>query len=490
MRPPVPPAAGSVTILSMRGRALALLVLPWIVACGDGGGGGTTPTPTPVAVGRLTIDLLLPAAPDPFAGLDGYRATVFDSGGGVVTSDEFDVNEDIILSGLAEGTGLTFRLEGLLSGATVSRGTTLPFDLTETFDQHALLYFAQIDTFNDVSGSPAVRTGAAVAPLSDGRILIAGGSVGGAATDTAEIYDPETDTVTAIASMNAPHTGTPGVLVEPDVVLIAGGADDVGAETSAADLFVYDASAHTGTWPSIPTMNAARADAAVVAIGNDHVLVAGGGAAGGSTPLLSTEVFGWDGSTGVWQTGPDMAVERTRLFGFSTANDEAFIGGGFTGAGGANAWDDGAEHYSYNAGNGGNLMSAGSLTQRRGAAGQVSLPGGTFLLLGGRAGVQNNLQDSTEEVAVAGNNVQAAAGGTLPAAQELGGGGTLPDGRVLVLGGDDGAPVDQALIYDPTGNSFTPMSSSPGPTVGGSVLPLPDGTSLVVVDGHITRYNP
>lgn len=333
----------------MRGWALAWLALPFIVACGDRGGGGD-PSPTPIETGRLTIHLVIPPVPNPFAALDAYCATVLDSSGGVVITGEFGVNDEILLGGLGSGQGLTFVLEGLTAGVTVSRGTTLPFDLTETFEQTASLYFARTNTFSDVSGGPAARTGAAVVRLSDGRVLIAGGEVLGSARITAEIYDPATDTLTrTVGDMNKAHAGAPGVLIAPDVVLIAGGRDDGGAETNEVDLFVYDAAAGTGTWASVDPMSQSLVDSAVVPLGNGRALVAGGGNAVGLNPRSETEVFSWDGAngTGTWQSGPNMAVERMRLVGIPGAPGEAYIAGGFTDGGGTNAWDDGIEHYTF-----------------------------------------------------------------------------------------------------------------------------------------------
>src|SRR3546814_7465710 len=58
------------------------------------------------------------------------------------------------------------------------------------------------------------RSGHAAVPLSDGRILIVGGITldpttvsGGAATATAEIYDPATGQFTATGSMAQPRYG-------------------------------------------------------------------------------------------------------------------------------------------------------------------------------------------------------------------------------------------------------------------------------------------
>lgn len=483
----------------MKGRSRATgggilgLVLLAASACGGGGGDDPQPTPTPEETGRFTVQLLLAAAPDPLQNLDLYRAIVLDANGDEIFNEDFSRDETVQVLGLQPQADVTFVLQGIQgSNTVVSAGNTLPFDLTETFGTTVGLYFAQIDTFSDINGTPEVRDQPAVVTLSDGKALIAGGRVGGVATTSAEIYDPVTDTTTATPAMNAPHAAATAVLIDTNVVLVAGGVDDAENPTSAAEVFVYDPGTSTGTWETVPALTTARTDAGIVGLGSGHGLVAGG-FDGGGNPLNTTEVFEWDGANGAWIPGPVLTVERGAPAAFAGAAGQAFIAGGYTGGGGANAYTDTVDFYAY-AGGGGTINSGGSISSRRGYMGVTRLADGSVLLLGGREGNMDTTVATTERLMINGNQVTSAGGNDLPSARTHASGGVLADGRVLILGGLSGAlpgtVIDDALVYDPGTGNFASFGPSPGPTVGGAVVPLADGTSLVVVDDRVTRYNP
>ena len=66
---------------------------------------------------------------------------------------------------------------------------------------------------------------------------------------------------------------------------------------------------------------------------------------------------------------------------------------------------------------------------------------------------------------------------------------------IVLFGGNSGlypinTPASTASIYDFAGDNFTTLSPSPGATLAGTSTPLPDGTSLVVIDGAVLRFNP
>jgi hypothetical protein len=65
----------------------------------------------------------------------------------------------------------------------------------------------------------------------------------------------------------------------------------------------------------------------------------------------------------------------------------------------------------------------------------------------------------------------------------------LPDGRVLVVGGDDGTNyLKSAEIFDPTTASFSPTGSMTAPRTGAAAAPLLDGRVLVVGGYDGTNY--
>jgi hypothetical protein len=91
------------------------------------------------------------------------------------------------------------------------------------------------------------RLGASATLLDDGRVLVAGGHVGGVGErelvdllaprvfTSAELFDPDTGRSSKVASMPLRRTGSIGILLEDGSVLIAGGVRDVNPATCHGD---------------------------------------------------------------------------------------------------------------------------------------------------------------------------------------------------------------------------------------------------------------
>jgi len=122
------------------------------------------------------------------------------------------------------------------------------------------------------------RQGATATLLGDGRVLIAGGATATSGcnecgTDTAEIFDPATNTFAVTGRMHAPRRGHCANLLANGKVLIAGGFDDA-HDKVLASAELYDPA--TGIFILTAKMSVARFDHTGNALPGGKVLIAGG----------------------------------------------------------------------------------------------------------------------------------------------------------------------------------------------------------------------
>src|SRR3954464_11389519 len=119
------------------------------------------------------------------------------------------------------------------------------------------------------------RTSHTATALSDGRILITGGrDADGNLVPAAEIFDPETQTSSASATLNTARVDHSATVLLDGRVLIAGGSDDSGPLSSAE---IFDpASPENGFQVVASPMTAARTHHTATLLNNGSVLVAGG----------------------------------------------------------------------------------------------------------------------------------------------------------------------------------------------------------------------
>lgn len=136
-----------------------------------------------------------------------------------------------------------------------------------------------------------------VTRLNDGRVLLTGGCsqlACAAAERSAEIYDPATDTFTPAGSMSEIRTFHTATVLADGRVLIAGGYTNTGTGYSrSADMF----DPATGIWTAMPKMTATRSEHTATLMPDGRVLVVGGGTDYGAI-LKTNEVF--DPATAKW----------------------------------------------------------------------------------------------------------------------------------------------------------------------------------------------
>ena len=203
--------------------------------------------------------------------------------------------------------------------------------------QHPLasaeLYDPATGTFNP-TGSLIVARGFHTATLlADGRVLVVGGTsdgwVGAKMLASAEIYDPKTGRFTATGSMadeRASHTAT---LLSDGRVLITGGTPS-GGTTSLASAELYDP--RTGKFTATGSMTAARTYHEAPRLADGRVLVTGGDPAGwiyDGPFLASAELY--DPKTGKFTTTGSMTDTLTNHTATLLSDGRVLIAGGYDG---------------------------------------------------------------------------------------------------------------------------------------------------------------
>ncbi len=281
------------------------------------------------------------------------------------------------------------------------------------------------------------RFSAVVAPLPDGDVLIAGGQNGeGTIFKSAELFNPTTDTFTALPAAGSTElqTGREGAVAAPlpdGQVLIAGGFD--AGILKSAELFNPAADTFTALMASgLTELQTARAFAVAAPLPDGQVLIVGGSAAGG---LKSAELF-------------------------NPANET------FTA-----------------------LPAAGSTELQTGREGAVAapLPDGQVLIAGGKASVELQSAELFNPVDETFTALPAAGSTELQIARWTAAAAPLPDGQVLIAGGS--GPLRTAELFNPVNETFTALPAAGNTELltgreGAVAAPLPDGQMLITAGNN------
>jgi hypothetical protein len=218
------------------------------------------------------------------------------------------------------------------------------------------------------------RSRAAVAPLPDGRVLVAGG--GNSAEilqlQSSEIFDLATGRFARAADMAVRRVGAAGGPLPDGRVLVAGGVADTSSLQSAE---IFDLA--TGSFSPTGSMALARAYAAAAPLRGGRVLVAGGWAPS-AIPLHSAEIF--DPATGSFSPTGSMTVARQGAAAAPLPDGRVLVAGGFEPDSGwlstAEIFDPVTRRFSR----------TGDMTVGRSDAAAAPLPDGRVLVAGGSDG--------------------------------------------------------------------------------------------------------
>jgi hypothetical protein len=261
----------------------------------------------------------------------------------------------------------------------------------------------------------SARAAPASAILSNGKVLVAGGSNGTVPVASAEIYDPLTGTWASTGSMSSEHSFTNGVALNNGKVLVAGGWDNSGGGGYDAVAEIFDPSG--GTWSSAGSLTVARMEHTSTLLADGRVVVTGGD---------TTDPAGYTGVSEIYDpTG--------------------------------NSWSV-----------------SGTLTTPRSGHSAVLLANGNVLVMGGW---QTNAIPNAELFNP--NTGLWTATGSLAGARWYTTATLLGSGKVLVAGGtDDNNELASAELYDPSGGTWSPTGSMSSARYGHAAAKLLNGRVL------------
>lgn len=153
------------------------------------------------------------------------------------------------------------------------------------------------------------------APANDG-VVLANGEVmltgGGSMSQSNEVYDPTTASWFPVADTLATRSRHATVLLDDGRVLVAGGCDSIFYCTGTNTAEVYDPA--TDTWATVASMNAPRrSDAAVTPLIDGRVLVVGGSAYAGAYIPVNPVAEVYDPVTDTWEATGAMVSTRTAV---------------------------------------------------------------------------------------------------------------------------------------------------------------------------------
>jgi N-acetylneuraminic acid mutarotase len=132
---------------------------------------------------------------------------------------------------------------------------------------------------SQVSPMAEARVNASCTLLDDGRVLVTGGSNESGALHSAEVYDPLADTWKPAGTMAMARSGHTATRMPWGAVLVVGGEDSGTAEAYLTN----------GTFLTLGKLSTPRTDYAVAVLPDKRILIAGGAA--GSTALASIDIF-------------------------------------------------------------------------------------------------------------------------------------------------------------------------------------------------------
>lgn len=363
---------------------------------------------------------------------------------------EFEETGSMITGRIGDAETLLPNGKVLVAGGSGGGGATAS---TELYDPAS-------GTWSETGSMAGSRYSHTATLLSNGNVLVAGGFIRPwdllnplAPVDrgTAELYNPSSGTWSAAGSfLGGDHTAT----LLPDGKVLAAGGSYHGSVYGAFDVYtnaarLYDPA--SGTWSETGTMAGARARHTATLLPNGKVLVAGG-YNGATTPAVRASAELYDPATGTWSpTGNLMHPRCNHTATLLRSGKVLVVGGNNQGASGAAV--DTAELYDPSTGT---WTETGSLIDDRAFHTATLLASNRVLVTGGRNG--NGALATAELYDPATGNWNSTGNLRQPHSGPIA--TLLPDNRVLIAaGGTNDSRGAELYTEPPTAPSLLNIST-------------------------------
>jgi hypothetical protein len=358
---------------------------------------------------------------------------VFSNGTGVINPGNIAVNSGDHVSVSPQST-TTYTLEvSNLAGA-----------------QGGMTYTVTVTTgvFADLSNAMSVSRGqdSTSVVLSDGRVLVYGNSDANG-TNIADIFDPATNRFTRTGNSNIGRRNAPGILLANGKVLVTGGTTYQIRDEAINAPELFDPSLNTWTWTGM--MSTTRRDHYMIRLNNGNVLVGGGFDTSGNA-LSSVELY--NSSTGQFSAVASMPESRTDARVALLPDGNIIVIGGYSSSIAStlntaiiynvtsNTWSSVSSQMQIGYGQGSAVVTLGD--------GRIMIAGGWVSAGGTMFGVsQTDIYDPATGQFTRGQSLTLQRGDLT--------GHLLSDGKVVFIGGSDGANVSNSVdVFNPSTNQM------------------------------------
>ncbi|WP_051237024.1 IPTL-CTERM sorting domain-containing protein [Ottowia thiooxydans] len=259
--------------------------------------------------------MLTPRAQHAGALLDDGSVAVF----GGVNRNGFVLDAERLTSGTWASLGVMGINGNVTEAVTLGTGQVL---VRTDASRQARLYDPVTNAWSDAGMQTVVRGLPSMTLLSDGRVLVAGGSN----ERSAELYDPVTRSWAATGSMATARRAHTAVLMRDGRVLVASGTQSSGQVPGAE---IYDPL--TGSWSLAAPPLVPRHYASMNLLADGRLLLAGGYTSGGVTG--QSEVY--DPAANTWTATGTLSFPRNGTMGSPLAHATVLVSGKVLIVGGA-----------------------------------------------------------------------------------------------------------------------------------------------------------